>query len=127
MGSGGGREAATDISGVTGGRLGYRIITRLLMNILLSVGLVCAGSLVRYSSIHGRYRPLGGALILFAAVLFGCGFISSAQFERLAREEWAQDPSRAINQTEAGSASPFDGNGRFRCCTIPLDNYLESP
>ena len=50
---------------------------RQAMNFIVSVGLICAGLyvvyeelFVRYSGIHGRYRPFGVGL-----ALIGCGVV----------------------------------------------------
>ena len=47
---------------------------RQLWNLIVSVGLICAGLYVvyeelfaRYSGIHGRYRPFGVGLVLFGS------------------------------------------------------------
>jgi hypothetical protein len=69
---------------------------RQLYNSIVSVGLICAGLyvmyeelFVRYSGIHGRYRPFGVGL-----ALFGCGVVwlwfyvlGPIVLKRLAREE----------------------------------------
>ena len=69
---------------------------RRLMNFIVSVGLVCAGLyvlyeelFVRYSGIHGRYRPIGVGL-----ALIGCGVVwlwfyvvGEIVLKRLSREE----------------------------------------
>jgi hypothetical protein len=62
---------------------------RQLINLIVSVGLICAGLyvlyeelFVSYSSIHGRYQPFGIGLILFGsavAALLGSGGMLSAR------------------------------------------------
>ena len=56
------------------------------MNVIISVGLICAGLyvvyeelFVSYSGIHGRYGLLGWVWLYSVAPLFGCGFIVSAR------------------------------------------------
>jgi divalent metal cation (Fe/Co/Zn/Cd) transporter len=69
---------------------------RQLMNFIVSIGLIGAGLyvmyeelFVRYSSIHGRYRPIGVGL-----ALIGCGVVwlwfyllGPIVLKRLSREE----------------------------------------
>lgn len=69
---------------------------RLLMNTLISIGLACAGLyvmyeelFVRYSGIHGRYRPFGVGLVLFGSGVVWLWFyvVGPIVLKRLAREE----------------------------------------
>ena len=65
-------------------------------NVLVSIGLACAGLyvmyeelFVRYSGIHGRYRPFGVGLVLFGSGVVWLWFyvVGPIVLRRLAREE----------------------------------------
>ena len=69
---------------------------RQLMNVIVSIGLICAGLyvlyeelFVSYSGIHGRYRPFGVGLALFgsgvALLWFYC--LGPIVLKRLSRDE----------------------------------------
>jgi len=69
---------------------------RRLMNFIVSVGLICAGLyvlyeelFVRYSGIHGRYRPFGVGLALIGCGVVWLGFyvVGEIVLKRLSREE----------------------------------------
>ena len=69
---------------------------RQLMNLIVSVGLICAGLyvlyeelFVSYSGIHGRYQPFGAGLILFGSgvVWLWWYVVGPIVLKRLSREE----------------------------------------
>ena len=69
---------------------------RQLMNVIISVGLICAGLyvvyeelFVSYSDIHGRYGPFGVGLALFGSAVVWLWFycLGPIVLKRLAREE----------------------------------------
>jgi hypothetical protein len=69
---------------------------RQLINLIVSVGLICAGLyvlyeelFVSYSSIHGRYQPFGIGLILFGSgvVWLWWYLVGPIVLKRLTREE----------------------------------------
>jgi hypothetical protein len=69
---------------------------RWLYNFIVSVGLICAGLyvvyeelFVRYSGIHGRYRPFGVGLVLIGSGVVWLWFycLGPIVLKRLAREE----------------------------------------
>jgi hypothetical protein len=69
---------------------------RQLMNVIVSVGLICAGLyvlyeelFVRYSGIHGRFRPFGVGLVLFGSGVVWLWFycLGPIVLKRLSRDE----------------------------------------
>jgi hypothetical protein len=69
---------------------------RRLTNVVVSVGLICAGLyvlyeelFVRYSGIHGRYGPFGVGLALFGSGVVWLWFycLGPMVLKRLSREE----------------------------------------
>jgi hypothetical protein len=69
---------------------------RLLMDLIVSIGLICAGLyvmyaqlFVRYSAIHGRYGPFGLGLALTGSGIVWLWFyvLGPIVLERLAGEE----------------------------------------
>ena len=69
---------------------------RQLMNFIVSVVLICAGLyvlyeelFVRYSGIHGRYRPFGVGLVLLGSGVVWLWFyvVGEIVLKRLSREE----------------------------------------
>jgi hypothetical protein len=69
---------------------------RLLMNLIVSFGLICAGLyvvyaelFVRYPGIHGRYQPLGVGLVFLGSGVVWLWFyvLGPIVLKRLAGEE----------------------------------------